>query len=148
MYVVTLYNGELETVIHGRKQRLMEGKIVKGINTIDTFTFSMLPSNAGFYLCNEFTTRVSVYNVAKKRYDFIGRVLYPETSMGDDGLITKQVTCESIAAYLCDSQQAYVETQNWTVLGLLNHLISCHNSQVEEYKRFYIGTVTDRKSVV
>lgn len=142
MYIVTLLNGELETVIHGGNQRLVDGKIVKGINTIDTFTFSMLPTNAGFYLVNEFTTRVSVYNTEKARYDFIGRVLYPETSMGEDGLITKQVTCESIAGYLCDSQQTYMNTQNWTVSGILHHLIDCHNSQVEEYKRFTVGQIT------
>lgn len=142
MYIVTISNGNLGTCIHGDKERLTDGRIVKGINTIDTFTFSMLPSNAGFHLVNEFTTRVTVYNTAKDRYDFIGRVLYPETSMGDDGLITKEVTCESIAGYLCDSQQEYVETKNWTVKGLLKHLIDCHNSQVEEYKQFTIGEVT------
>ena len=142
MYIVTLHNGENETTIHGEKEKLHSGKIVKSINAIDSFTFSILPSNAGFDKINEFTTLVKVYNTNKNRYEFIGRVLYPESEMAEDGLITKKVTCESVFGYLCDSQQTYVNTKNWTVLELFNHLIECHNSQVEEYKRFAIGDVT------
>lgn len=146
MYIVKLINNGTETPIHDNKEKLHSGKVVKGINTIDSFTFSMLPSNAGFNLINEFTTLVTVYNTNKKRYDFIGRVLFPETTMSESGLITKEVTCESVFGYLCDSVQNYVYTQNWTVSGLLQHLIDCHNSQVEEYKRFKIGEVTAKDS--
>lgn len=142
MYIVKLINNGIETPIHDNKQKLYSGKVVKGINTIDSFTFSMLPSNAGFNLINEFTTLVTVYNTNKKRYDFIGRAIYPETTMSESGLITKEVTCESVFGYLCDSRQNYVNTQNWTVKGLLQHLLDCHNSQVEEYKHFKIGEVT------
>lgn len=142
MYIVKIKNGDLIQTIHGYKEKLTSGKITKGINTIDSFTFSMLPDNPGFSVVNEFTTHVEVYNTNKNRNDFIGRVLYAETTMDEKGLITKTVTCESIFGYLCDSQQPYVNTQNWTVAGLLQHLIDCHNSQVEEYKRFKVGTVT------
>lgn len=142
MYIVKIRNGNLTQTIHGHKEKLKSGKITKGINTIDSFTFSMLPDNPGFSVINEFTTHVEVYNTNKNRYDFIGRVLYAETTMDEKGLITKSVTCESIFGYLCDSQQMYVETQNWTVSGLLQHLIDCHNSQTEEYKHFKLGTVT------
>lgn len=142
MYIVTIKNGNLTQTIHGYKEKLKSGKITKGINTIDSFTFSMLPDNPGFSVINEFTTHVEVYNTNKDRFDFIGRVLYAETTMDESGLITKTVTCESIFGYLCDSQQTYVDTQNWTVSGLLQHLIDCHNSQVESYKHFKLGTVT------
>ena len=142
MYIVKITNGTLETTIHGQRDKLQSGKISKGINTIDSFTFSMLPNNPGFNLINEFTTLVTVYNTNKQRYDFHGRVLYAETTMDENGLITKTVTCENIFGYLCDSWQTYVDTQNWTVSGLLQHLIDCHNSQVEDYKQFKLGTVT------
>ena len=142
MYIVQIRNGELVTEIHGLKEELRSGKIAQGINTIDSFTFSMLPDNAGFSLINEFTTHVEVYNTNRGRFDFIGRVLYAETTMDESGLISKTVTCESIFGYLCDSQQTYVDTQNWTVAGLLQHMIDCHNSQVEDYKKFKLGTVT------
>lgn len=142
MYIATIHNGDIETTIHGAKEKLESGKIVKGINSIDSFTFSMFPNNPGFSLVNEFTTLVKVYNASRGRYDFIGRALYAETTMDESGLITKTVTCENVLGYLCDSWQTYVETQNWTVAGLLQHLIDCHNSQVEEYKHFKLGVVT------
>lgn len=142
MYIVTIINGDIETLVHGEKEKLQSGKIVKGINTIDSFTFSMFPNNAGFGLINEYNTLVRAYNTNKNRYEFMGRVLYPESEMSEDGLITKKVTCESLFGYLCDSQQKYVATRNWTVSGLLRHIINCHNSQVEDYKRFTVGKVT------
>lgn len=142
MYIVEIVNGNHTRTIHDLKSKLESGKITKGINAIDSFTFSMLPNNPGFSLINEFTTLVTVYNANKGRTEFTGRALYAETTMADSGLISKSVTCESIFGYLCDSQQSYVDPQNWTVRGLLQHLIDCHNSQTEEYKHFKIGTVT------
>ena len=146
MYIVEIKNGDFTTEIHGVKTKLTSGKIVKGINTIDSFTFSMSPSNAGFNLINEFSTLVSAYNTNKDRYDFVGRVLYAETTMDESGLITKTVTCESVLGYLCDSWQTYVDTQNWTVAGLLKHLLDCHNSLVEGHKQFKLGNVTAKDS--
>lgn len=142
MYIVTIYNNGIPTEMHGENEKLLSGNIVKGINTIDAFNFSVLPSNAGFNRLNEFTTLVDIYNTRKKRYEFYGRVLYSSPTMSDKGLITKSVTCESYFGFLCDSQQIYIEEQNWTVDGLLQHIIDIHNSQVEEYKRFAIGEVT------
>ena len=142
MYIVEITNGKTTTTIHGKKVKLSSGKINKGINSIDSFTFSMLPDNPGFSRIKEFTTHVTVYNTNKERYDFIGRALYAETTMAESGLITKNVTCESLFGYLCDSWQTYADLQNWTVTGILQHLIDCHNSQVEEYKQFKLGTVT------
>ena len=142
MYIVKLINGNITTPIHNEKHKLKSGDVVKGINTIDSFTFTLLPDNAGFKLINDFTTLVSVYNTNKKRYDFFGRVLYSSSTMDTNGLITKEVVCESYFGFLCDSQQPYVDTKNWTVTGLLQHIIDRHNEQVEEYKRFKIGTVT------
>ena len=142
MYIVTIENKGISTEIHGVTQKLKSGKVVKGINSIDTFSFTLLPSNRGFNYINDFLTLVKVYNTNKRRYEFFGRVLYSDNSMDDTGLITKDVTCESYFGYLCDSQQYYAEEQNWTVLGLLQHIIDTHNEQVEEYKHFTIGEVT------
>lgn len=142
MYVVEITSGQITRQIHGDKEKLSSGKIIKGINTIDSFTFSMTPSNVGFNLVNEFSTLVTAYNLNKARYDFIGRVLYAETTMDESGLITKTVTCENVLGYLCDSFQTYVEEKNWTVSGLLKHLLDCHNSLVESHKQFKLGIVT------
>ena len=146
MYIVTIENNGYITEIHGKKQKLKSGNVVKGINSIDTFSFSLLPSNVGFNSLFEYQTIVRVYNTNKKRYEFQGRVLYTNPSMSDKGAIAKDVVCESFFGYLCDSKQTYVDTRNWTVLELFQHLIDTHNSQLEDCKRFVIGevTVTDK----
>lgn len=142
MYIIDLINGKTTTNIHGAKEKLKSGSIVKGINSIDSFSFSLYPSNPGFNRVNDYLTLVSVYNTVKKRYEFQGRVLYSCLSMDESGLIYRDVVCESYFGFLCDSQQPYVDTQNWTVRGLLQHLIDNHNALVEDYKRFTIGEVT------
>ena len=142
MYLVTIYNDGIPTEIHNEEKKLKSGTVVKGINTIDSLSMSLLPSNIGFNRLREFTTLVDVYNTRRKRTEFIGRVLYSNPSMSDNGSIVKAVTCESVFGYLCDSQQLYVEEKNWTVRGFLEYAVGVHNSQVEEYKRFTVGEVT------
>lgn len=142
MFIVSIENNGIKTEILNTKEKLISGKVVKGINTIDTFSFALLPSNIGFNKINDRMTLVKVYNTNKKRYEFHGRALYSDTTMQESGLITKEVICESYFGFLCDSKQHYVDVQNWTVEGLLQHIINEHNSQVEEYKRFTLGEVT------
>jgi hypothetical protein len=142
MYIVTLENSKIPTEIHGVGQKLTSAKIVKGINSIDSFTFTLLPTNTGFNKVRDFTTLVKVYNTAQNRYEFLGRVLYSDTTMSESGLITKEVTCESYFGFFCDSVQPYVEERNWTVNGLFRTIIDEHNAIVEPDKRFTIGTVT------
>lgn len=141
MYIVAIQNGVTTTEIQNEHHNLFSGSVVKGINTIDSFTFSILPDNPAFGELRDFTTLVSVYNLARQRYEFYGRVLYTSPQMSDKGLITQEAVCESYLGFLCDSQQAYVEEKNWTVRGLLQHILDCHNSQVEPYKHFRLGQV-------
>lgn len=142
MYIVSIQNGDTVTQIHNSDNKLSNGKVTKGINTIDSFQFTMLPSNAGFNEIYDYTTLVTVYNTNRARYEFYGRALYSEDEMSDSGDIKKDVICESFLGFFCDSQQEYVEERNWTVNGLLEHIISTHNSQMESHKQFTIGEVT------
>ena len=142
MYIAELHNGQTVTEIHGFRSKLKSGNVAKGINCIDSFSFVLMPDNEGFNQIFDFQTLVSVYNTNKNRYEFSGRVLYSKTNMDENGLITKEVTCESFFGFLCDSVQKYVKEQNWTVTGLLQYIITQHNSQVEEYKFFTLGEVT------
>lgn len=142
MFVVNLINDKIKTPIHNKKEKLKSGSVVQGINTIDSFSFVILPSNRGFNSIFDFTTLVEVYNQNKKRYEFQGRVLCSNPDMADNGLISKTVTCESFFGFLCDSQQPYVEERNWTVNEFLNHVINEHNKQTENYKHFEIGEIT------
>ncbi len=142
MYVVNLKNGNKNTEIHGMKEKLKSGSVVKGINTIDSFSFVVPPTNAGFDEIHDLKTIVTVYNDKRNRYEFQGRVLYSSGTMDESGFITKETMCESFLGFLCDSQQKYVAAQNWTVTGLLEHILNVHNSQTEEYKHFALGSVT------
>lgn len=142
MYIVDIINDEFTTRIHGKKEKLKSGNVVKGINAIDSFSFTILPTNSGFSRIKDYKTIVKVFNTNKNRYEFLGRVLYSNTTMSESGLITKEVTCESYFGFLQDSVQSYVEEQNWTVSGLLEHIINDHNSQVEPHKQFVVGDIT------
>ena len=142
MYIVKIQNGDIQTTIHGKTEKLKKGNVVKGINSIDSFSFSMLPSNKGFNLLHDRKTTLSVYNTHKKRYEFYGRVLYSSDTMETDGTITKEVTCESYLGYLYDSIQDYEKEKNWTVTEFFTHIINVHNSKVEESKHFAVGEIT------
>ena len=142
MYVATLYNNGTPTEIHGLKQKVKSGSIVQGVNSINSFSFALLPSNSGFNKVQDFVTLAEVFNTHKNRYEFQGRVLYSNTSMEESGSIKKDVTCESFLGFLCDSQQTYIEEQNWTVKGLWQHIIDNHNALVEDYKHFKLGVIT------
>lgn len=147
MYVVSIYNGQDKITIHNSfsnkndSSKLKTGSIVQGINSIDSFTFSIYPNNVGFNSLFEYKTEIDVYNATKKLYEFQGRILKPKDYMDSSGLVYKEIVCESFSGYLCDSQQIYVEEKNWTLIELLSHIIDVHNSQIEEKKRFKIGTV-------
>lgn len=142
MYIVKIKNDNIQTTIHGLSDKLKKGNVVKGINQIDSFSFSMFPSNKGFNLIRDRKTTISVYNNHKNRYEFHGRVLYSDDTMEASGLITKEVTCESFLGYFYDSIQDYQTERNWTVNELLSHIINMHNSKVETSKHFTIGEVT------
>lgn len=147
MYIATIHNDNIRTEIHGENQRAFSGSIVKGINTIDSFSLSLLPSNAGFDRLHDFKTLIKIYNTNKRRYEFYGRVLCSTVSMSDSGKITREATCESYLGFLCDSMQLRVASRRWEALNLLKYAINVHNSQVEDYKQFKIGEVTVAGSV-
>ena len=154
MYDVTIINGNKQTLIHDHRsasnaQKLSSGSIVEAENAISSFTFTIYPNNAGYDALNAYTTLVYVRNTKRSRYDFVGRVLKVTPGMDANGLITKTVICEDRMAFLHDSIQPYAEMRHFagddTRTGLeefIDVLLNNHNSQVEEYKRIYRGTVT------
>lgn len=142
MYIVKLYNNGISTEIHGSKWKLTSGNLVKGISAIDSFTFSIIPSNPGFEKVQDYSTLVTIYNENKRKIEFYGRVLHSSPNMDETGAITKEVVCESYLGFLCDSKQKYVDTRNWTVGELWEHIIAGHNAQVEPYKHFALGDIS------
>jgi len=147
MFIVKIYDGPddaLGTTIHtpnNSETKVSSGTINKEINMIDSFNFSILPNNPAYGQIKPYKTLVSVYNTKTREYDFEGRVYQPSESMGSDGDISYGYTAEGELAYLHDSVQRHVEFRG-TPTELFTTLLNYHNTQVEEYKRFEVGTVT------
>lgn len=145
MFKVNIINDNIVRTIHDyyiSDKKVSSGQIVEGINSIDSFSFSLYPDNPGFNSITEYSTKVQVFDMKKNILVFDGRILLQSSSMSDSGLICKEITCESVAGYFCDSVQPYVDPKNWTTVELLTFLIENHNSQTEEYKHFSIGNIS------
>lgn len=141
MYIVKIINDGTSIEIHNDIEKLTSGSVVKGINTIDSFSFTIPPTNIGFNLLKDFKTLVTVYNTNKERYEFDGRVLYTGLEMDDNGNISKSVTCENLLGFLHDSRQPYYRKTSFTVRRLLESTISTHNEHLEDYKKFTVGRI-------
>ena len=144
MYLVTIENNGVETVINEvstNTNNRVSGTIKQGINTINSFTFTIYPNNEGYNLINPLSTLVKVLNTKTNKYEFIGRVLSPTHSMSSNGLVSKSYVCESELAYLLDTYQSYEEIHNATVRGYLERLIRVHNANTDSNKQFTVGNV-------
>lgn len=144
MYLVTIINNDVETVINEvstNTDNRISGTIKQGINTINSFTFTILPNNIGYNLINPLSTLVKVLNTETNKYEFIGRVLSPTHSMNSNGLVSKTFICESELGYLLDTYQSYEEIHNVTVKGYLERLIRVHNANTDSNKQFTVGNV-------
>lgn len=152
MYVITITNGNAQTVIHetGASSVKVEGAaITRERNAIDSLEFTIYPFNPGYDKLTPFSTLVTVYNSMTGTYDFEGRVIQPNDNMDSSGIVSKTVVCEGLAGYLQDSLQDYAPEQHYGTAGNLNglqqfvkKLLDLHNERVEEYKRVYMGNVT------
>ena len=119
---------------------LEDYKIGKGSITLETnksgsFTFSIYPDH--FYYENfvRLKTVITVYK--SNRIVFRGRILNDVTDYWNN----KVITCEGELGFLQDS---IIRPFSFTGTpeNLFKKFINEHNSQVDEFKRFKIGTVT------
>lgn len=145
MYDVKLINKEVITYINltstDKEAPRITGKITKGINVIDSFSFTILANNPGISQINSLSTVVEVENTLTRTIEFRGRVLLPVPSMSSNGIVSMKVTCESELAYLKDSIAMYAEFHDINVRDFLTKLIENHNNQVSSDKHFTVGNV-------
>lgn len=144
MYLVIIQTGDKKIAINELSTKTpnrITGQINQGINTIDSFEFTIYSNNDGYNEIYPYRTTVQVYNTKTDEYDFRGRVILQTDEMEADGLISRTFLCESELGYLCDSVQLYGEFHEITVASFLEYLITQHNSLVEEGKRFTVGIV-------
>lgn len=143
MHTVTITNGVEKTTIHSDNlDRISAGKVVKAVNAVDSFTFTIYPDNAGYDKLKPLTTSVTVTDDSTGKDVFIGRVLKCPDSMDEQGLICKSVTCEGRLGWLYDSVQPYVEYKMVGIRTVLASFISKHNAQVGDDKHISVGQVT------
>lgn len=143
MHTVTITNGTEKTTIHSDNlDRISGGKVVKAVNAVDSFTFTIYPDNAGYNKLKPLTTSVTVTDDSTGKDVFIGRVLKCPDSMNEQGLICKTVTCEGRLGWLYDSVQPYAEYKVVGIRTVLASFISKHNAQVGSDKQMSVGQVT------
>lgn len=153
MYDVTIKNGNITQYLHRHEtakadEKIASGTIEEEINAISSFSFVVYPSNPCYEMLFPYVTLVEVYNNNKNRYDFKGRILKISIQMDSDGMVYKDVVCESKLAYFCDTVQPYTLTRYFdgddTRNGLqefIDLILSNHNEQVEDEKKIYRGVV-------
>ena len=145
MYEVKIINDDNEIIINAvstsNEAPRITGQCKFSINTIDSFSFTILPNNQGYNLLKDLKTLVEIKNIKTNEVKFKGRVLIQTPDMSSDGLLSKSVICESELGYLMDSVQEYGEYHNITVRGFLELIIDNHNKKVSEDKHFTVGIV-------
>lgn len=124
-----IYDGGLEDF------KIAKGSITLETNKSGSFTFSIYPDH--FYY-GQFVKKKTIIKVLKDNVIvFRGRVLNDTT----DYYNNKVITCEGELGFLHDSiSKPY--TFSGTPQALFNKFINDHNSQVDDFKKFKIGTVT------
>lgn len=154
MYEVIIQNGNLRQTIHEgnvlfTKNKLVSCQIVDAKNAISSCDFTIYPNNDGYESLNVYTTKVSVFNTKKQRYDFVGRIIQITPCMDADGSVYKTVVCESRLGYLCDTIQPYAEVKQYEgdesrngLQEFIDVLLNNHNAQVDPEHKIYRGNVS------
>lgn len=108
------------------------------LNGVGSLQFTIHPDHPEVDCIKTLTSIVKVYKItgSDKKWIFTGRVMTMEHDIRNSG----KVDCEGILAYLCDSIVRPYEYQG-TPTDYVLHLINSHNEQVDERKRFKIGTL-------
>ena len=126
---LTLYNDRLENL------RLLNPAVELEENKTGSFTFGLLPDHPCYGLIHKLKSIITVYQ--DDYLLFRGRVLDDTIGWHNQ----KTVVCEGELSFLLDSIQRPYDYSG-TVAGYLSLLITRHNEQVEENKRFTVGRVT------
>lgn len=144
MYQIIIDNRDGERlVIHdSRSNNLKVANAVCEVelNKTGSLTFKISPTHPYF---NDIKKHLSeVYLVQDGDVIFCGRVLNDETDIYN----FKTISCEGMLGYLLDSVQrakSYSLKGNTKIKDYLTDIINIHNSQVDDYKKFHVGTVTE-----
>lgn len=162
VYNVYIDNGLGKQLLHTdnvilkeRGTKILNGRIIEGINSINSFSFDIYPNNPRFNDLFAYSTKITVINNRTDKEVFYGRIVKPKASMETDGSFFKSIECEDRLGYLCDTLMDYLPEQYWNVKnttydgegniikrGVLEYVLDIHNKKQPADKRIYIGEVT------
>jgi len=149
MYTVTIINGDVSAILNEVNVRspcrIYNAEIVQTINKVHTFSFTINIIHPEYGNVKEKRTRIKITNGDKIIFD--GYCLKIQEFMDGTGKFYKKVVCESAIGYLYDSVQMYwtIHSETFAFVQFIEHFLSIHNAQVEDYKRIYIGTIINEK---
>ena len=103
-------------------------------NGLSSFEFTIYPTHPLYNKAFPLKSLVEVYQ--RDSLIFRGRVFELEASTQN----AKKIYCEDELAFLCDSIQTPYN-HSGSVREFFNKIIETHNEQVEEFKRFKVGTI-------
>ena len=160
MYLISLYNNGIETLIHHPEPKeelphIIEKNIKFVENQSSVLSFKIDITNPGYNKITDLVTQIKVVDIRDNSTVFDGRVLLSIPLMDSSGMFYKDVTCESELGYLNDSRVGRWELYpsevpkdaslfaegNQTVQTVLQKIIDNHNANTDNYKHFTIGNV-------
>lgn len=124
-----LYHSKLENL------QIFNPSVELELNKTGSFDFGIYPSHPYYGLIKKLWSIITVYQ--DDYLLFRGRVLDDEIGFYN----AKAVTCEGELAFLLDSIQRPYDFSG-SITDFLSMLITNHNAQVDEGKRFILGNVT------
>lgn len=134
-YVVKLDDEILSSYDH-EETALIDPVVTLEANTAGSFKFSMLPSHPCYDLINLRKSLIDVYQNGELIFSGV------PVKTSTDFWNTMTVECEGDLTFLNDSIQRQAKYENQTVAGLLTTFLNIHNSQVDSFKQFELGTVS------
>ena len=124
-----LYHTKLENL------KIFDPSVELEVNKTGSFEFTIYPNHPYYSLIRKLKSIVMVWQ--DEHLLFRGRVLDDEIGWHNQ----KHIICEGDAAFLLDSVLRPFSFTG-TVAEFLAYIITLHNAQVDESKRFSLGTVT------
>lgn len=148
-YQAVLFKDESDsvgTLIHAsmpqlpKMQSTQTATLTQSLNAVDTFEFSLGYENPGYNLVTPMKSLIKIFQDGS--LIFFGRVIKQKPVMDTSGLMYQTFDANSVEDYLHDSVQIQQKVSNCDLKTYLQAIIGQHNSQVEDYKKFSVGTVT------
>lgn len=124
-----LYHSNLENL------QIFDPSLELEVNKTGSFVFTIYPDHPYFGLIRKLKSIITLWQ--GDYLLFRGRVLDEDIGWHNE----KTITCEGDLAFLLDSIQRPISFSG-TVAEFLTQIITIHNAQVDEEKRFVVGTIS------